>query len=69
MARESKLLHHPDKPFRGVILIPLDGIAVVHRELVVEIVVALANGDKCSDQVIARCVLVIKGSLTEPVSE
>ncbi len=33
MTSESNLLHRPNEPFRWVVLVPLDGIPVVHREL------------------------------------
>ena len=58
-----------DKPFRRVILIPLDGIPVIHRELVVEVVVTLADGHKRSDEMVARSVLVIKRRLAKVMSK
>jgi len=66
---QADLLHSPDEPFGRIILVPFDGIPVVHRKLVVEIVIALSNGDKSSDHMIAGCVLVIERSFTEPMSE
>lgn len=69
MACKSDLLANPDEPLRRVILIPFDSISVVHGELVVEIVVAFTNGDEGGDNVVARGVLVIEGSLSEPMSE
>ena len=48
---------------------PFDGIPVVHRELMVEIMITLSDGDKSSDHMIAGCVLVIKRGFTEPMSE
>lgn len=69
MRGESKLLASPDEPLGRIILIPLDRISVVHGELVMEVVVTFPNGDKCSNQVIARSVLVVKRCLTQPVSE
>ena len=38
---KAELLPDPDGPLRGVILVPLDGVSVVRRKLVVEVVVAL----------------------------
>ena len=58
-----------DEPFRRVILIPLDGIPVIHRELVVEVVVTLADGHKRSDEMIARSVVVIKRRLAKVMSK
>ena len=40
------------------------GLTVVHGELVVEVVVALADGHKCGDPVVTRRVLVIEGRLS-----
>jgi len=62
-------LHGCDEPLGGVILVPLDGIAVVHWELVMEIMVTLSEGDKRGEHVIARSVLIVEGSLTKPMSE
>jgi len=69
MARKSNFLHRPDKPFGRIILIPLDGISVVHRELMMEIVVPFTNRHQSGGKVVAGCVLVIERSLAEPVSE
>ena len=66
---ETELLHNPDEPLGRVILVPLDGVTVVHGELVVEVVVTFTDSDESSDHVVARSVLVIEGSLAEPVSE
>ena len=56
-----------NKPLRGIILIPFDSIAVVHRKLVVEIVVTFTDGNECSGKVIARCMLVIEWRFAKPV--
>ena len=66
---QTKLLHSPDEPLGRVVLVPFDSVSVVHRELVVEVVVTLSDGDEGGDHVIARCVLIIERSLAEPVSE
>lgn len=66
---QTKLFHRPDEPLGWVVLIPFDGISVVHRELVMEIMITLSNGDKGRDHVIAGCVFVIERSFTEPVGE
>jgi len=42
-----------DEPFRGVVLVPLEGVAVVHRELVVEVVVPFAHGEEGGEEVVA----------------
>ena len=66
---QTDLLHSPDEPFGRIILVPFNGIPVVHRELVVEIVVTLSDGDKGSYHMISGCMLVIEWSLTKPMSE
>jgi hypothetical protein len=48
---------------------PFDSIPVIHRELVVEIVIALSNSDESSDHMIPGCVLVVERSLTKPMGE
>jgi hypothetical protein len=69
VACQANFLARPDEPLGRVVLIPLDSIAVVHRELVVEVVVSFTNGNKSSDEVVARTVFVIKWCFTKPVSE
>ena len=44
--REAELAAHPDEPLRGIVLVPLDGVPEVHRELVVEVMVAFTNGNE-----------------------
>ena len=66
---EAELAPQPDGPLGGVVLVPLDGVAVVRGELVVEVVVALTESDKRSDDVIPGAVAVVKGLVAEPVSE
>jgi hypothetical protein len=69
MACKSEFVAYPDKPLGRIVLVPFDGITIVHRELMVEVVVAFANGGKGSDDVVARSVFVIEGSISEPVGE
>jgi len=66
---KAELLPGPDAPLGRVVLEPLDGIAVVAGELVVEVVVALSEGDERRDDVVAGRVAVVEGLVTEPVSE
>jgi len=66
---ETQLLPGPDGPLGRVILVPLDGIAVVGGELVVEVVVSLTESDKGSDNVVTGRVAVVEGLVTEPVSQ
>jgi hypothetical protein len=61
------LLAYPDEPFGGIVLIPSDGITVVHGELMVEIVVTFANGDECSDKMVLGCVLIIERRVPKPM--
>jgi hypothetical protein len=65
--RKAELLPDPDGPLRGVILVPLYGISVVRRILVVEVVVTLAKGDESSNEVVTWRVQVIKWLFTKPV--
>lgn len=67
MRGEPDFLAGGDEPFGGVVLVPLDRVAVVHGELVVEVVVPLADGDEGGDHVVSRGVLVVEGRLAEPV--
>lgn len=69
MARKTKQGASRDEPLGRVVLIPLDRVTVVHRELVMEVVVALSDGDECGDDVVARRVLVVKRSVTEVVRQ
>jgi hypothetical protein len=69
VAGEAQQLTNRNEPFRGVILIPFNRIAIVHRELVVEIVVTFANRHKRRHQVVSRSMLIIKRRFTKPVSE
>lgn len=66
---ETELLAGPDEPLGRVVLVPFDGIAVVRRELVVEVVVSFAEGNESGNDVIARRVAVIEWLVTEPVGQ
>lgn len=69
MRGESEFLAGGDEPFRRVVLVPLDGVAVVHGELMVEVVVPFTDSDEGGEDVVAGSVLVIEGGIAEPVSE
>ena len=69
MACQSNILTDPDEPLGRVILIPFDSVPVVHRELMVEVMVSLANGNKSGDDVITGCVLIIEWCLAKPMGE
>lgn len=64
---QPHLLPAPNRPFGGVVLVPFDGVAVIGGELVVKIVVTLAEGDKRGDDVVTGAVTVIEGLIAEPV--
>jgi hypothetical protein len=66
---EAELAPHPDGPLSGVVLVPLDSVAVVGGELVVEVVVALAESDERGDDVVSRRVAVVEGLVTEPMGK
>ena len=69
MACQSNGLTDPDEPFGRVVLVPLDGVPVIHRELVMEVVVTLANGNQSSDDVVTGSVLVIERRFSKPMCE
>ena len=66
---ESELLPDPDRPLRWVILMPLDSIAVVRWEFVVEVVVTLSESDKSGNNVVARRVAVVEWLVTKPMGQ
>lgn len=66
---KTQLLHGPDEPLGGVILPPLDRVAEVARELVVEVMVALTKRDEGSDDMVSRRVAVVEGLVSEPVGQ
>lgn len=55
-----KELAYPDGPFGWVVLVPHDCITIVRRKLVMEVVIALSEGDQRCDHMIARGVSVIE---------
>ena len=61
--------HAGNEPFGRVVLIPFDGITIVHWELMVKVVVPFADGDESGEDVVTRSVLVIEWALPEVVSE
>ena len=69
MGSEAEERHNADEPLCRVVLVPSDGIPEVHWELVVEVVVAFANGDQSSDDVVAWRVLVVKWCLSKIMSK
>jgi len=66
---QAKLLPGPDSPFCRVILMPFDSVAVIRRELVVEVVVTFSEGNECSNDVITWGIAVIEGLITEPMCQ
>ena len=66
---EAEPLPHGDGPLGGVILPPLNSVAVVRGELVVEVVVSLTKSGKGSDDVVTRRVAVVEGLVSEPVGK
>lgn len=61
--------HEVDEHLGRVVLPPLDGVAVITWELVVEVVVSLAEGDESSDDVVTRAVAVVERLITEPMCQ
>jgi hypothetical protein len=66
---EAELLPDPDSPLGRVILMPFDSIAVIRRELVVEVVVTFTKSDKSSDNVVTGGVAVVEWLVTEPMGQ
>lgn len=69
MRGKAELLAHPNEPLGRVVLVPLNGIAVVHGELMVEVVVALSYCYKRSDEMVFGGVFVVERCLAQPVRE
>jgi hypothetical protein len=67
MTRKSDCLASVDEPLGRIILIPLDSVAVVHGELVVEVVVSLTNSGESGEDMVSRSMFVIEGAISEPV--
>lgn len=66
---QTELLPHPDGPFGRIVLMPFNGIAVVGWKLVMEVVVAFAKRDQCSDHMVTRRIAVVKGLISQPMGE
>lgn len=66
---ETHHLPQADRPLGGIILIPRNSVTVVRGELVMEVVVTLAESDKSGNDVITGGVAIIEGLVTEPMGE
>src|SRR5690606_45760 len=66
---QSNLLHGPDEPLGWVVLVPLNSIAIVAWEFVMEVVVTLTKSDEGGDDVISWGVAVVEWLVSEPVGE
>jgi len=69
VVRKTKLLPDEDAPLGQVVLPPFNGVAVIGREFVVEVVVTLAKSDKGSDGVVTRRVSVVEWLVSEPMGQ
>jgi hypothetical protein len=69
MCGESKLLARPKEPLGRIVLIPLVTIAIIHRELVVEVVISLSHCDERRDHAIFRSEFVVIWLVTKPVTQ
>ena len=65
---EAELLPDPDAPLSWVILPPINRVPVVRWELMVEIMVALAQCEKGSDYVITGAIAVVEWLIAQVVS-
>lgn len=66
---EAERLPDEDCPLGGIVLPPLNGVAVIRGELVVEVVVSLAEGDESSDDVVTGRVAVVERLVSKPVGK
>ena len=69
VARKTERAARRDEPLRRVVLVPLDRIPVVHRELVVEVVVPLPEREQGGEEVVSRRELVVVCRLAQPVCD
>jgi len=66
---KAKLAPKPNAPLGRVVLVPLNGVTVVRGELVVEIMVALAESDQGGNNMVSGTVAVVERLVTEPVGK
>jgi hypothetical protein len=66
---EAELLHGPDEPLGGVVLPPLNGVAVIRWEFVMEVVVSFAQSDQGSEDMITGRVAIIERLVSEPMGK
>lgn len=64
---QAQLAADPDEPLGRIVLVPLERIAIVHRELMVKVMVTFTDGDQSSDHMVPGGMLVIKWRFSEPV--
>ena len=64
---KTELLPHPDRPLGGVVLPEINGIAVIAWKFMVEVVVALTEGNKSCEYMVAWRVSVVERLVTQPV--
>ena len=69
MTREPEPITDRDEPFRRVPLVPFRSVPIIHRELMMEVVVALPKGHKRRDEVVSWRVLIIECAFTQPMSQ
>lgn len=66
---ETELLPAPDRPLGRVVLPPVQGVAIVGWEFVVEVMISLAKSHQCGKDMVTRRVAVIKGLVTQPMGK
>ena len=69
MASQSDFCTTSNKPLGRVSLVPFHRITVVHGELVVEIMVSLAQRDYGRQEVVSGSQFVVKGRRTKPMRQ
>ena len=69
IAGQTEFVENPDRPLGGIVLPRFDTIPVVILELVVEVVVALAEGENRHEEAVARRAVGGIRTVADPVTE
>ena len=67
VARQPDLFATCNEPLSRIPLVPFDSVSIVHRELVVKVMIPLAEGHNGGDEVISRCQLIVERRFTKPM--
>lgn len=69
MSRRPKAGTSRNEPFCGIPLVPFDGVAIIHGELVMKVVISLAQSDDGGEKMISWRQLVVEGRFTQIMCE